>query len=389
LAPEVKSNSNVFFITTNTDGFYELFFGNDVFGKSVNAGQMIETTFVLSSGKAGNGVGEEYGKHVDWNVGSDGGNTVIDEDYDYPVSSGGSDEETVEELRFNIPNHYKRQNRIVTKDDYRSIILSEFRNVDAINVWGGEEGLFKEYGKVFVSVKPKHSSSLSFNAKKELSEGLLKKYSILGSDVIFVDPDFISIDFKVTAKYDPNKTDKSRGQIASLLFAGAKEYEVQSLNKFQTVFSEVDFLSFIRAKDKGIVSLYTEKTLRKQIKLRYDNPLEIIVVYGNSIQPGSLETAVFLYGTTFCVLTEISGQLFIVNSTTRQKVVQASVGTVDSTTGVIRLKLPTSGIKMLGDADNGYEGKLTMIVTPVHPDIESSMNNILRIGEFKEVKINA
>ena len=196
------------------------------------------------------------------------------------------------------------------------------------------------------------------------------------------------MDHNVFIKFDPNKTDKTRGHLASLVFDAAKEYEAQYLNRFQSILSEVDFLSFIKAKDKGIVSIYTEKALRKHIKLRYDNPMEMVVVFGNPIKPNSVKTEVFSYGLKDVVISASQELLYIVDATTGERIVSASIGSVDYKRGVLRMKLPTVGIRMKGAADNGYEGLLGLTVVPVAPDIESSTNNILRIGEFKEVTVN-
>ncbi len=71
-----------------------------------------------------------------------------------------------------------------------------FANTQAVSVWGGEDGSFNdvsgvsdiaEYGKVFISLKPKDQSYLTSLTKQEIVKEL-KKYVVASVEPKLVDP---------------------------------------------------------------------------------------------------------------------------------------------------------------------------------------------------------
>ena len=68
-------------------------------------------------------------------------------------SSAGSLKEEIESIRKNAPYLYASQNRMVTAEDYSSLILRNFPNqISDIKSWGGEDNIPPKYGSVFVSI---------------------------------------------------------------------------------------------------------------------------------------------------------------------------------------------------------------------------------------------
>ena len=90
-------------------------------------------------------------------------------------AEGGSDEESVDSIRFNAPKNYSTQNRAVTKDDYKRIILRDYPQAESIVVYGGEEADPPEYGKVFVGIKPKSGLFLTDSVKTNIRDKKSKK----------------------------------------------------------------------------------------------------------------------------------------------------------------------------------------------------------------------
>lgn len=389
----ITKDSLVFYISTNENGYYEIFFGNDVFGKSVTAGNKIEVSYIVSSGEAGNGAGTLGTWSVESSV--NGRPLQIDltpyptyaVDVIKPISSGGMNEETVESMRFTIPHHFRRQNRIVTVDDYRSVILSEYRNVESISVWGGEDAYRKEYGKVFISIKPKYSDALTQTAKQEISNNILNKYGVVGIDAVFVDPQFIRINMDVRASYDKTKTNYSKGEIETIILKAIREYDSNTLNVFESSYSEVDILQHVKSQESSIKSLYTYKTISKDVKVKYVNQSEIEMIFGNTIKPG-ITTNTFMYDSKVASITDIDGKLYVVlDASKTTKLIAQNIGTVDYELGVLTFK-PPKVLKMIGSSDFTSYGVLTVTVTPVAPDISTYMNNIIRINQIK-VTVNA
>lgn len=386
---EVTSTSKVFYITTNSIGRYEIFFGDGVFGQALTTGNKIVVTYIVTSGAAANGAGSGGAWSVDDTLPS-GRVAEIDLTFPTPVSDGGADEESIDSLRFSIPNHYRRQNRIVNEQDYRDVILSEYGNVDGINVWGGEKAYRKEFGKVFISIKPKYATKLSAAAKNEIYTKIIKDYNVVGTDVVFVDPEFISINLRAHVTFDQTKTTSSWGQVQSIVTSAIREYETLYMNRFDSVFSEVDFLDFIRSKNKGIKSVYIIKTISKDIVVRYTNPISQIVHYGNALRAGTMISDAFTYASTPAELYDDGGGvLFMRGSVNKTKLLPEGVGSVDYEAGIVTLDMPKSGFHMTGADDLVTSGLLRMRSESVAPDVKSYLNNIVVIGEIKEPKQNA
>lgn len=382
----VDSGSKVFYVTTNEEGYYEIFFGNNVFGKGVVAGNMIETTYVVTNGSTGNGAGRNsvWGDAVTPASVVDAAPIKIDTitipAYDRPISSGGLDEETIDEMRFNIPNHYRRQNRIVTVDDYKTVILGEYRNIDSINVWGGETAYRKEFGKVFISIKPKFADVLSPTLKKDIANNLLKRYGVVGINPVFIDPEYIYLDMNVFATYDKLKTNSGKTQIATDVQSAITEYASSNLGVFGAWYSEVDAMSAAKKADSSIKTVYSFKTMRKTINVRYSNQPEIEVLFGNPIETGIISSK-FMYNNIEVMLEDdiTTGLIYVVNAATRVRAIAASVGNADYANGILTIKMPPR-FNMVGNYDFITYGTLNVSVVPVNPDIRAFMNNIVRIS---------
>ena len=85
-------------------------------------------------------------------------------------SSGGQNIESVESIRKFAPKIYATQNRAVTSDDYETLIPSKiYPETESISVFGGEEVIPPQYGKVFISIKPRTGDFLSNLAKEILN----------------------------------------------------------------------------------------------------------------------------------------------------------------------------------------------------------------------------
>ena len=393
-AIDINGNSPVFYVTTSEDGYYELVFGNDVFGKSVKPGNMIEVGYIVSSGSMGNTAGStgSWGDGIEPASMSSGRSAVVDiswwtnrpEEYAayVPVSAGGMDEESVDDLRFNIPHAFKRQNRIVTEEDYKSIILSEFRNVESINVWGGEKNYRKEYGKVFVCVKPKFTNKLSTSAKAEIANSILKSHGVVGSEVVFVDPDFLKVGLELVASYDKSKTNMGRGQLETRMAELAREYETLSMGTFSADYSDVDMLDYIRSNLPAIKSVFSRKTVFKDIVVRYSTQPDVEVVFGNELTRSIRSSNFIVNGTEVFFGDNGAGSIYMYRASNDSMFSSKSMGTVDYAAGVVNLSFPLY-ISMTGDADKGSTGILRFTARCVNPDIRTYLNNIIKIETVK------
>ena len=357
---DVKTDSPVYYTSVTRDGYLEVFFGANVFGRQPEDGKIIRCEYVSSSGELGNGA----------------------EAFSFPgfeitanePSNSGSDGESIESTRFNAMTHFRSQNRLLTPDDYRSAVLSYFRNIQAINVWRGEEHFRKSYGKVYISIKPYYADRLSKSAKKIIEDRLLEDSKRLGAEPLFIDPEFIECDVDIVLDTDINKTSTTVKAVNDAAVAAAIEYNTSQLNVFGNSLSDVELNDKIRKSSKAINSSFTRKALRKQVGFRTDDTGTIAVFFGNPIIPGSVEFELVGQNYTF----RCSDNNGIINGVTTnvRHPITREIGKVDYETGLVQFNLPDN---------NPGKGSTVVSCTPKNPDVKSSFNNIVRIARVRVV----
>ena len=362
---DIKPDSKVWYVVMSSSGLYDIYFGENKFGYQPRIGEYIDVEFISSNGTAGNNIQQfiispststsdtNIGYYSDFTI-----NTI-------ESSHGGSDAETVEELRFAIPNHTRRQKRVVNETDYRGVLLTEFRDIDSISVWGGEKNSDRMYAKMLISIKPKNSDNLSETAKQQIRTKLVKRYGIVGSDVVFIKPEFLNLDMKIvvkTSKFNNLPTD----QIESILTQRANEYNKTILNKFEQVYSDTDFISFLREDADFISSIYTQKMLNKKVMFDKGTNTRYHVVIGNPI--ASIVSDSFEYGLYKAYFKNEGNYVYIYNSATDEKLTVSPSGSVDLETGNAYLDIPR-------DVPNTF---INVTCEPKAPDIETQLNNIVR-----------
>ena len=95
-------------------------------------------------------------------------------------ASGGEEIEGVNSVKKFAPRIYASQNRALTANDYETLIPSRiYPETESISVFGGEELVPPQYGKVFISIKPRTGDFLP-NLIKENIKTKLKKYAVSG-----------------------------------------------------------------------------------------------------------------------------------------------------------------------------------------------------------------
>ena len=138
----LTKDSNVYFLQEISDERYEIFFGDDIFGKSLTGGNFITVDYIVSNVDSANGVsGFSFSGKLVYNRNG----------LDYSVtsgisllttglsSSGGENIESVESVKKFAPRIYASQNRALTASDYETLIPSRiYPETESISVFGGE-----------------------------------------------------------------------------------------------------------------------------------------------------------------------------------------------------------------------------------------------------------
>lgn len=182
---EITSDSEVYFLQESFDGFFEIYFGQGILGKSLENGSDVRIEY-LSAEYTTNSNG-----CVDFSLSTDiGYNTTC---LSFDSAFGGAGVESIESIKETAPKAFAAQNRAVTASDYDYIIKKSFPYVTGISVWGGEDNSPPVYGKVFISLSPEPGKYISLETKNKVIAELIRKKSVLTVIPEFVDPDYIYV----------------------------------------------------------------------------------------------------------------------------------------------------------------------------------------------------
>jgi len=243
----VVSDTKIYHLQENANGFYEIYFGDGVTGFKPTNNNVVTMDYVFSNAAEANGA------TTFTMVDTIGGFTNIAVTT-LTNAAGGSDQETLESIRFNAPLTFTAQNRAVTADDYRSIIQREFSNISAISTWGGEDNDPPDYGSVYVCVKPVTSNVLTTAEKENITTNILKGKNVVSITPILVDPNFTNLSLEVFFKFNPNLTDRSSVELTSVVRDTIDDYSLNELNKFDGVFRHSALLQDVDNSDPAILN---------------------------------------------------------------------------------------------------------------------------------------
>jgi hypothetical protein len=275
----LKEDSKIYFLEENSDGFLELTFGDGVLGKRLSDGNVIRIEIVESSGEEANGVGIANSTTT-FSIPTIPGVTIRT----VVPSNGGSDAESKESIRFNTTRNFVTQERAVTKEDYRNIILKDFSIIEDVICWGGEDNDPPAYGRVFVSVKPKTGAILSPNEKSNIISTLNTTRNVVGVLVEFVDPEILYINLTVNLKVDPINLSVGMNTLISDVTTEIYDFTEETLNKFDKDFYATDLSSAIQKVNENIISNDIGVSLEKRFVPIFDaKPHNYDITFNNKL----------------------------------------------------------------------------------------------------------
>ena len=233
-ASEALTSSYVFYLQEGKSKKYDIYFGDDVIGKSITNGSLVSISYLVTNGtlanKANNFVGTQT--LVD-SLGTSLTTFIID-----PIEAavGGAERESVDEIKFSAPLQFTTQNRLVTLKDYESYIKKNYPVVDSVSVWGGEDETPKVYGRVFISLKPKINYYISDTEKQRIIDEIITPKSIVAVQATIVDPEYLYLLIQSTVTYNPNKTTLTSEQLKTNIKNTVLSYKTSNLDRFDSKF---------------------------------------------------------------------------------------------------------------------------------------------------------
>ena len=393
---ELSGDSTVFFVQETQDGTWEIYFGDGVIGRALENGNLVRVIYLSTKGPLANGIGSSDSEQSPTFYSTDSYivSVVTDEDGNPQPSYGGEDSEETDSIRFYAPRSYQAQERAVSANDYLAALARDYSlRSDSFLVWGGEENDPPQYGKVFISIKPKNSAKLSITEKQAIARNILRQRNVLTVTPEVVDPDVTYINPTVTVYYDPNKTIISGNELASEIQSRIIVYGDENLNKFGSNFRSSKFSTFVDSIDPSINSSDVSLVLEKRVEPQFNRTLPYTIKFDNSLNhpidgyPSILESTSFYYTDyTSNAVVKPSVEAYLddngygviriykIVGDTKVYLVE-NTGTVDYTTGTIVLK----SFAPLGIPDGSIDIKIRVV--PQREDIFVRRNQVLQINE--------
>lgn len=380
---EINEKSQIFFIEEVEDGYYELFFGDGIFGVSLDNGNVIIIEYLVSNGPDGNDV-----RSLTYTGAISGVTNIIFTENG--SASGGAEIETTNKIKFNAPKSYEAQNRAVTVEDYKSIVLRQ-PNIQSVSIWGGEDNDPPTYGTVYIAVKPITGEFLTSSEKSILTQNVLKPKKILTVRNVIVDPEYIYVIVNSLVKYDSRNLLITESALKSKIIETIKNYNDDDINEFSKYFRFSKLSRLIDVSDRAIINNTTSISLRKEFEVQIGQSKRYDVSFSNPInrttegRPSShpygvgnqLTSNEFSYaGFNQCYLEDNNGIIRVYRLSGSTKVgVNNNTGTIDYATG----KIVLNSFLPYAFADGGVKLKLTAI--PSSLDILPLRNQIISIRD--------
>ena len=277
---DVNSSSRLFLVQEINDEKYQILFGDGILGKKPSNGSQINISYITTSGIDGNGATNFNfsGKLTDNN-----GNSItsgISLITTIQKSENGDSIESIDNIKYLAPRVYASQYRAVTPNDYQSLIPFLYPNIDSVTAYGGEELDPPEYGKVFITIKPKYGEFIS-DITKDLIKNDLKKYTVAGIKQEFLDLKYLYVEFNSTVSYDSGFIDDKlnlRSRILEEIESYARSSDINSFGgrlKYSKLVSQIDKV------DTGITSNITTIIMRRNLVPLINQIATYEICYGN------------------------------------------------------------------------------------------------------------
>ena len=383
----ISATQKVFYLQPEEDGKYSLQFGQNTFGAQPETADVIVATYRICNGADADGVKSFT---IAQNI---GGASSISTNVTVP-STGGFLSETIESIRTFAPKALQVQDRAVTKSDYEVLLRNRFPNIQAISVYGGDEVIPPQYGKVIISVDVTGGQGAADFEIADFKE-YLKDKTPLTIEPVFVAAKFLFIDTVVNVVYDANITTKSAAQIRSEVIASIVAYQTTNLNDFNKTLRQSRLSATLDALDNSIIStdIFAQPIIEIKPTLSivqnpafsYEStlvqPYPFDATTGfSSFKPAIKTTKFTIEGSLVTLQDDGKGSIMAVTAgTTVEGVFKRNVGTVNYSTGAIKLS------NLIVDSYEGDAIKFT--ANTINKDVKSPKDRIISIRN-QDITVN-
>ena len=367
--------SKIFFLKEVEGGLHEISFGDDILGKKLANGNIVTVDYFVSGMDGANGA------RLFNYTGSSllGGSINVSNKV---VAYGGGAPENLDSIKYNAPRMYAAQNRAVTPEDYKALILANFPQASSVSVWGGEKNAPATYGKVYICIRPTEASKLTTLEKNYILSSILENKNMVSVTPEIVDPEYLNIALHVTAYYNPAETTKTPNDLKTIITNSVFEYDDKDLKKFEGVFRHSKLTRLIDTSDPSLTNCTVTVLIRRKQMVKYNVSAQYILnvinpLYNSGIAEGAIYSSGFyIKGSEEIHYIDDDGQgslrLYTLDTNYQKNIVNPSIGTVDYDKGYLVI----SNLHITDLADIDFE----ISMKPQSNDVVSALNQIAEIA---------
>lgn len=255
----VDSKSQVYFLQEGINGNYQIYFGDNVLGKSIRDGNIIIVTYLATGGADANGAD------------SFKASATLSSYTNFSINvkqsaAGGAERESVDSIKFNAPLQLISQNRAVTKNDYIKLINQKYPHFDSVNVWGGEDNVPPIFGKVFISAKPKLGFEITDTEKDYVVNKIIRPISVMTIIPEFVDAEYVYVKLDVELLLDLAKTTLTVEDLKEVIRQYIISWSDRTLNQYNSHFDYSGLESGLSKLNKSIIGNELEIMIGKKFR---------------------------------------------------------------------------------------------------------------------------
>ena len=371
----VDGNSKVFFLDEIEDGRYEILLGDGVLGRKLEDQSTISVSYMTTSGPESNGVSTFVFTGVLENPNGVSPASFTTSITSSVASTGGEEMESTQKIKYTAPKSYGTQDRAVTSQDYEAIVRKVYPATSDIIIFGGEDQVPPEYGKVFIALKPNDASYLTSLTKQKIIADL-KQYVVASVEPKIVDPSILFVEMTSKIYYNGSATDQTPAQIRDKVIGNVQSYlDISDTEKFNGKFRYSKMVGVIDDSDNTINSNLTAITMRKDFYPQLNSTFYYEVCFQNSFDKDCDEPVLSSTGfrvteyPNFDVYVEDRDSkivLYTLDSVTGEKVVlDKEVGDIDYVSGELKMYNLTI-IK-----GSFFDNRISVRVKPLSNDIKA------------------
>ena len=263
---DVTDTSEVYFLQESRNGQYEIYFGNDIIGKKLVDGSLVQVSYLVTNGSVANkantflataSVSDSLGEIIP------NGSIIVTS---VSEAAGGASREDNDSIKYSATAKYSSQNRLVTYNDYSAYLLSNYPNIDSLSVWGGEDEVPPVYGKVFISMKPKDNYYISEAEKQRIIDDIISPKAVISIQTLIKDPEYLYLKLNNSIRYDSKKTLVTQEALKTSIKNTIVDYFNLNISKFNSTFALSKMQEEIDNLDNSIIGIETTLRLEKYFK---------------------------------------------------------------------------------------------------------------------------